>query len=172
MADSRDEGWLEACCASLAEQLRAAQADNAFLADELAAARAAATAPNPNPATDHAATSASPQSSPRSMERSSGQSSPMAWLGEAGDEREGGGARDDELRSEADALRMELAAAQAGQSQAEQEAAVCAHTSPLISLQHPVVQRERCGWPRRSRAGPKRSAMRRCTSLTLLWSKP
>ena len=156
MANSRDEGWLEACCASLAEQLRAAQADNAFLADELAAARAAATAPNPNPAADHVATSASPQSSPRSMERSSGQSSPMAWLGEAGDERDGGGARDDELRSEADALRMELAAAQAGQSQAEQEAAVRAHTSPLISLQHPVVLRARCGWPRRSRAGVRR----------------
>ena len=171
MADSRDEGWLEACCASLAEQLRAAQADNAFLADELAAARAAAAAPNPDPAADPAATSGSPQSSPRSMERSSGQSSPMAWLGEAGDEPDGGGARDDELRSEVDALRVKLAAAQAGQSQAEQEAAVCAHTSPLISLQRPVVQRERRGWPRCSHASLRRSVVRRCTSLILVWSK-
>lgn len=54
MESWKDDGWLEQCCASLAEQLRIAQAENAELQQEVEALRG---------------------------ESSSEQSSPMAWDG-------------------------------------------------------------------------------------------
>lgn len=92
VADSRDEGWLEACCASLAQELRAAQDDNAALQQELDAARAVAVNLPPGPC------AMSMSSRGASSEASSADASPMAWRGR-------GGAGEGEV----EALRAELA---------------------------------------------------------------
>ena len=101
VAASRDEGWLEACCASLAQELRAAQDDNAALQQELDAARAAAANLPPGPR------AMSMSSGGASSEASSADASPMAWRGGAAGR--GGAGEGGAGEGEVEALRAELA---------------------------------------------------------------